>query len=162
MRLRFLAIALGMVLLVAGNTLERQGISFKAIVVSLPPLKLEASESVDAVDCTVRGGMILRLNPPYLWYLTLDNGSAGSAELHLHAIVGAAALTRDRLQYFDNFLTVGKIQHTEPFGSYFDVEVVLSITDSDTDTSRKLPFKLRDLKMTPTAASPGWAVAWRR
>jgi len=40
------------------------------------------------------------------------------------------------------------MQHTQPFGVYFDITVVLSIENTDTETSRKLTIALDQLKRT--------------
>ena len=103
------------------------------------------------IDCTARGADILRIKVPTLWNVALDNSVDGRASLTEGFTVGAAALTADSLDYFDDFITIGRSKHpVRNFESYFDFQLVIDVsTDSQMENTREIRFGLKELTLKP-------------
>jgi hypothetical protein len=134
-----------------GTGAQASSSQFKLLDLSLPHFSLASGERIVGFSCAVRGGRILRINPPDLWDLSLENGTAGTAQLQAFIIDGAAAFEPGDLDYFDRFLTVGRAQEAAaPFERYFDVRVMLLISRSGDDKNlRKLTFSKDQLTLFP-------------
>jgi hypothetical protein len=142
-----LLLALLLVISLPAATMGASGsdVPSEYFLISVPLVKLGPNESIYGLRIDTTGAVIVRTKVPMMWDLTIDNSEGERSHLKATAIVGAYALGKEDLNYFENFITIGKWK--VPLFTPFDIKLTLDITDDETGNKRKITLPLNRITL---------------
>lgn len=149
MKRLLLPLLLVVVLLLAAAGTSNSGIFTQYFSASAPHVKLRPTEAIYGFTLDTTGAVILRMKVPVLWNVKIDNSDGDRSRLRATAIVGAWAFRGEDLDYFKDFVEIGKEDpNRSPPPPPFDVKLTLTITDDETGKQRKVVLPINQITLS--------------
>ncbi len=120
--------------------------SFEYLCVSAVPQPLHGREAIYGYTFLVKGRAVFRIRTPFQWNIRLDNSTGGQSVIKAHTVVGAWAIREEDLNYFREFVEVGKLEDV-PLPEPFNVTLKLMIVNEDTGEERPSTLPPRQLTL---------------